>query len=152
MLDQIESGRADQPAITAIGHALAAEPRPGSPGVFVSVGEHTLALPEAVIHGLRDLVQHLSRGTRVQVVPMDRDLSLTEGAAVLGVSREYLRRLVHRGEIPSQRVGAHHRITLGDLLDYRNRLSERRNRIIHELHEQSVELGAYDDVSDRHDV
>lgn len=144
-LDVLESPHIDQPAIVGIRHILAAEPRPGSPGVFLSVGEHSVRVPESVICGLRDMVQHLSRGAAVQVVPLDRELSLSEAATILGVSREFLRKLVHSGELDAGKVGTHHRLTLGQVFAYRDRRAERRSHNLSELREQSAELGAYDE-------
>lgn len=142
-LDVLESPRADQP-IAELDNALAAEPRPNSPGVFVRAGDQTVRLPESVIHGLRDIAQHLARGSAVQVVLLDRELSLSEAAQMLGVSREYLRRLVQNGELRADRVGTHHRLTMADVMTYRDRRTERRRHTLSELREQSAELGAYD--------
>jgi len=41
-LDVLQGARADQPAILELGHVLAAEPRTGSPGVFLRSGDQTV--------------------------------------------------------------------------------------------------------------
>jgi excisionase family DNA binding protein len=147
-LDVLESGRTDQPAIIELGHVLAAEPRLGSPGVFLRSGDQSVRLPESIIHGLRDMAQHLGRGAAIQVVPLDRELSLSEAAIILGVSREFLRKVVLSGDLQAERVGTHHRLTLGEVFAYRERRSQRRASILSELREQSAELGAYDERDD----
>lgn len=144
-LDVLEGASADQPAIIELGHVLAAEPRAGGPGVFLRFGDQTVRLPESVVLGLRDMAQYLGRGAAVQVVPLDRELSLSEAAQILGISREYLRKLVHNGELHAERVGTHHRLTLAQVFEYRDRRAERRRHSLSELREQTAELGAYDE-------
>jgi excisionase family DNA binding protein len=144
-LDVLESARGDQAAIVELGNALAAEPRPTSPGVFLRAGDQTVRLPESIILGLRDLAQHLARGSAVQVIPLDRELSLSEAAQILGISREYARKLVRNGELQANRVGTHHRLTLSDVFAYRDRRNERRHHSLAELRNLSAELGAYDE-------
>jgi excisionase family DNA binding protein len=144
-LDALDSPRGDQPAIIELRHVLAAEPRSGSSGVFLSAGDQTVRLPESVVLGLRDMAQYLGRGAAVQVVPLDRELSLSEAAQILGVSREFLRKLVHNGELHAERVGTHHRLTLDQVFEYRDRRAERRRHALSELREHRAELGAYDE-------
>lgn len=143
-LEQVESSRTEHPTILELGHLLAAEPRPNSAGVTLSVAGTSIRLPDSLILALRDVIQHLSRGATIQVVPLDRELTPHEAAAVLGVSREFVRRLIERGQIPSRAVGAHQRLTLKDVHEYRERQKQRRSSALSDLREQSVELGAYD--------
>ncbi len=103
-----------------------------------------MRLPESIILGLRDLAQHLARGAAVQVIPLDRELSLSEAAQILGISREYARRLVRNGELQADRVGTHHRLTLSEVFAYRDRRAERRHQSLTELRNFSADLGAYD--------
>jgi excisionase family DNA binding protein len=48
----------------------------------------------------------------------DDDLTTTEAAQLLGVSREWVARLVDRGELRGHRVGRHRRVSRHDALDY----------------------------------
>jgi excisionase family DNA binding protein len=148
-LQQVEASRADHSALVELGDLLAAEPRTSSPGVFLKVGDHSLRLPESIILGLRDMARHLTRGASIEVLPTDRDLSLQQAASLLGVSREFVRRLVNSGELPAMRVGTHQRISLADVLSYRDRRRSQRGRALSEMREQTVELGGYDDSEPR---
>ncbi len=81
------------------------------------------------------------RGKPVAVIDEDAELTTTQAAQLLQVSRQYLARLLDRGAIPSRRVGTHHRIRIGDLLAYR----ARRREGVRELARLSDEFGIYDE-------
>ena len=80
-------------------------------------------------------------GKPVAVIDEDAELTTTQAAQLLQVSRQYLARLLDRGAIPSRRVGTHHRIRIGDLLAYR----ARRRDGVRELARLSDEFGIYDE-------
>lgn len=143
-LDHLAARPADRASLTRLKYLLVAEPRPGST-VTLRVGDESVNLPDSIVVGLRTVVSHLERGTRVDIVPTDRELTLREAGSLLGVSREFVRRLVTSGELAATKVGTHHRITLGDVLAYKERRDGRRRSALHEMHEQSVDLGAYDE-------
>jgi excisionase family DNA binding protein len=61
------------------------------------------------------------RGDRVSIVPVNRLLTTQEAANLLNVSREYVRRLIQKNEIPHVDVGRHQRIPFSDLMTYREK-------------------------------
>jgi excisionase family DNA binding protein len=54
------------------------------------------------------------------------ELSPSEAAAMLGVSRPQVRKLMDKGFIPFRMVGSHHRIAMDDLVRYLEGERERR--------------------------
>jgi excisionase family DNA binding protein len=144
LLDHVAATVRDRATIEKLKFLLAAEPRAGST-VTLQVADGAIPLPESVVVGLRTMIAYLDRGAQVNIVPTDRELSLRDAASLLGASREFVRKLVTSGELNATRVGAHHRVTLGEILAYRERRDRRRRSALDELHEQSVELGAYDE-------
>jgi excisionase family DNA binding protein len=130
---------ADRADLRALTMALA-----GNPRLTLAIdGEGAAELPSEVVAGLRDVIRHLARGIPIEVVPLDEELSTSEAAGILGVSRQYFTRLVDRGDVPSTFVGTHRRVTLEAVLEYKERNKHRRAAILNELSTQSVELGAY---------
>lgn len=78
-------------------------------------------LPEELYRVLRQAVEALQNGLAVTVAPQSQTLTTQQAAELLAVSRPTLIRLLDEGKIPFERVGTHRRLTLQDLLEYRER-------------------------------
>jgi excisionase family DNA binding protein len=106
-----------------------------------------VALPPALADLLREAAAFLAAAGGVVLMPAGRDLTTTEAAHLLGVSRQYLARLLDRGALPSHRVGTHRRIAYADLLAYQRDRRERARAGLDELVRASEGLGLYDQPS-----
>lgn len=82
-------------------------------------------VPDAVLAGFAAVLDVVDAGCVPVVVPGKRDLTTTQAADVLSVSRAVLGRLMDSGELPFHRVGRHRRIRLIDVLEFRRRVEER---------------------------
>lgn len=82
-------------------------------------------------------------GAAVDVLACDKELTSQEAAALLGVSRQYLVRVLDRGEIPFTRTGNHRRIRGADLLAFRERRDLSRQEGLAKLAEAAQEARAY---------
>ena len=101
-------------------------------------------LPTSALEALQLVVQALSRGQAITIVPRDRELTSQEAADILNVSRPHLIKLLGHGDIPFHRVGTHRRIKIEDLLAYRDRREAKRDAALAELTRLSEELpGGY---------
>jgi len=85
----------------------------------------------------------VASGAGVAVLAADRDLTSQEAADVLGVSRQYMVRLIDRGDIPSSKVGAHRRVKAADLAEYRARRDRGRRSALDALAADAEVDGAY---------
>lgn len=141
--DVIQPVFADKAALDALEAALSRVP---ANAVFSLSGPDTepLELPESLYRALRDAVHILRQGAAVVISPLQRRLSTTEAGDLLGVSRQYLTRLIDRGEIPCDRTGRHRRLMLRDVLDYKRRRDEARGAFIDDLTAESAATGYYD--------
>ncbi|AHI00189.1 helix-turn-helix domain-containing protein [Kutzneria albida] len=81
--------------------------------------EDRVELPEDLYRVLRQVAEALNSGLAVSVAPVTKTLTTQQAADLLGVSRPTLIRLLDEGQIPFDRVKSHRRITLRDLLAYR---------------------------------
>lgn len=83
-----------------------------------------LALPTETLALVARMLQQLSEGRTVTLVPTGGELTTRQAAAILGVSRPYLIALLDAGEIPFYRIGTHRRVRYDDLEAYRERKRE----------------------------
>ncbi len=141
--DVIQPVFADKDALDALEAALSRVP---ANTVFCLSGPDTepLELPESLYRALRDAAHILRQGVAVVISPLQRRLSTTEAGDLLGVSRQYLTRLIDKGEIPCDRTGRHRRLKLTDILDYKRRRDEARGAFLDDLTAESAEAGYYD--------
>jgi excisionase family DNA binding protein len=111
---------------------------------FVSPsGEESIELPQSVAVALRELIDQMSRGAAVAIVPYHKELTTQEAADILNVSRQYLVRLLDRDEIPHHKVNRHRRIYFGDLMEYKRLRDARRRKGLKKLTQMSQEMGLY---------
>jgi excisionase family DNA binding protein len=73
-------------------------------------------------------------------MPADDELNMIQAVRLLGISRQYLVRLLDRGAIPYQVAGTRRRVKESDLLAYKRRHREGVQR----LARLSEELGLYE--------
>lgn len=92
-----------------------------------------LVLPGHVLQILLDVLSEISRGNAISLIPHHHELSTQEAANLLNVSRPYLVGLLEKGEIPFRKVGAHRRVLLKDVLDYREKVDSLRKQSLDEL-------------------
>ncbi len=104
-----------------------------------------LALPTEALALVARMLQQLSEGRTVTLVPTGGELTTRQAAAILGVSRPYLVALLDAGEIPFHRVGTHRRVRYEDLRTYQERKREVGFAALAELTTQNEALGLYDE-------
>ena len=69
------------------------------------------------------------------------ELTTTEAAELLNVSRPHLVKLLKQGDIPHHKVGSHHRVYRKDVLSYKIKQRERAEDALQALTDQAQELG-----------
>lgn len=103
-----------------------------------------VAVPELVIDLLRQIGAALGRGDGVVVSEIARELTTSEAARVLGISRPTLTSLLDKGEISYHRVGTHRRVALQDVLAYRRHRIAQQHARYEALMAEQDKLGIYD--------
>lgn len=83
----------------------------------------------------------LAQGDGVTVLPVSPELSTTEAARMLRISRPTLIKACDAGDLPSRKVGTHRRIATRDVVAYQAKLREKRLAAYEDLVEYTDDLG-----------
>jgi excisionase family DNA binding protein len=105
--------------------------------------EDALVIPRPTAIMFAQILDLLGRGSGVQIIPKEVELSTQQAASVLNVSRPYLIGLLESGKIPFRKVGRHRRITFEALMEYKRRDDMERRAAADDLATLSEELGLY---------
>jgi len=105
---------------------------------------HAIDLPPSLVHVLEAVAEMVSGGASVTVLPSHAELTTQEAADTLNVSRQYLVRLIDRGDLPSHKVGAHRRVRAEDVAAYRHRRDQVRREALEVLVADAEDAGGYD--------
>ncbi len=104
----------------------------------------TQNLPVSLYEFLVKLIADLCEGQSVAIVQNDAQLTTVEAARMLGVSRQFLIKLLERDEISHHMVGTHRRVYVRDLLAYKAKRDSKRRQVLDELTRAEAEDGLYD--------
>lgn len=119
--------------------------RLGEPAGKQHRGLHEISLPERQYRLLLKIVDDLADGKVVSVARKSQEMTTQQAATFLGVSRQFLVRLLDDGKIPFHRVGTHRRIYLEHLVSFREERDRRRHTAIRQMAKQAVKDGIYDE-------
>jgi excisionase family DNA binding protein len=106
------------------------------------------ALPSNLYSFLRKLLNDLRAGNSVSILRAKAELTTVEAGKLLGMSRQFLIKLLERGEIPFHMVGSHRRMYARDVLAYKTKRDANRRKILDDLARTEQEQGTYDRVPD----
>jgi excisionase family DNA binding protein len=104
---------------------------------------------EIFIDGVRvevppELEAAVQRAYKGLLQSLPKEMTTTQAAEFLDVSRPFVVKLVNKGELPCRRVGKHRRIPSEALLAYREKMFQRATKAADEMVRISQELGLYD--------
>lgn len=119
------------------------EPPAGREATLIAPDGAVSAIPAAEYAVVRRVLEELARGHAVQLIAYPKELTTQQAADILNISRTYLIRLLHQGQMPFVRVGTHRRIKLEDVLAYRAQRSEQRRESLAAMAQTSQDLGVY---------
>lgn len=90
-------------------------------------GDQTLSLPPEAAALIEMLLGRLSQGERVAVLAEDQELSPSDAASILGISRPLVVHRMDVGDLPFRYVGKHRRATLRDVLALKTKIDAQRS-------------------------
>jgi len=113
--------------------------------IFGSPSGKKAAISESIYKLVVGLLDEISKGNAVMVVPMQAELTTIEAAEFLGVSRPHIVKLLDSREIEHRMVGKHRRILFADLLKYQEQNKRRRLKAIAKMTAEDDALFGFND-------
>ena len=114
--------------------------RPLTIRVMEAEREQPLDLPAGAVALLMDILAAMAAGRGVTIIPENAELTTVQAADILNVSRPFLIRLLETGAIPHRKVGKHRRISMEDVLGYKQRIDAEREAVLDRLTAEAQEL------------
>lgn len=105
-------------------------------------------LPNNLYSFLLRLLADLRAGQSVTLLQNRHAFTTIEASKILGMSRQFLVRLLEKGEIPFHMVGTHRRMYARDVLAYKARRDLSRRKTLDDLARAEYAEGLYDQVPD----
>lgn len=132
--------------IKALDHSNAVSIALLEDGVDRLEGAPSLKLPPQVLRLFADMLGNLAQGKAVALVPKDMDITTQQAAQMLNISRPYFIRLLEEKKIPFHMVGSHRRVQLADVLDYKEKRSQKSKAALRTLIEEGQQLDEDDQL------
>ena len=109
-------------------------------------------LPDEVFQVLVGVAQAMAQGRAVMVAPVSLQLTTSQAADMLGISRQTLIRLLAEGALPYEQPRRHRLLRLSDVLAYKERRHIETRMALAEMTRQASEDGLYDDSYDMYEA
>jgi excisionase family DNA binding protein len=108
------------------------------------VDEAPVEVPASAFDALKFVVEAMAEGQTIVLMPHGRVLTTQEAADLLHVSRPHVVKLCDEGKLPYERVGNRRRITIDDVLAFREARAQERREHLRELTRLSQQMeGSY---------
>lgn len=106
--------------------------------------EPPVEMPASAFDALKFVVEAMAHGQTIVLMPRGRVLTTQEAADLLHVSRPHVVKLCNEGFLPYEKVGSHRRLTIDDVLAFRDARATERRAHLRELTRVSQEIeGGY---------
>ncbi len=99
-----------------------------------------IIVPFQALRLLVGILEEMSQGNAVSLIPIHVELTTQEAADLLNVSRPYFINLLKDGKIPFRKVGTKRRILAKDVLRFKTNIEKKRLKALEALTKQAQEL------------
>ncbi len=100
-----------------------------------------VSVPASAVRLFLHLLAEMSQGNSVTLIPTQAELTTQQAADLLNVSRPYVAKLLDDGKIPSRRVGKYRRVRFDDLMAFKRKDDEAREKVLDQLTAEAQEFG-----------
>tara|TARA_R110001583_G_scaffold14793_16_gene61645 strand:- start:1237 stop:1692 length:456 start_codon:yes stop_codon:yes gene_type:complete len=115
-----------------------------NPEIEIEETEEKIKIPLKALKLLAKILKATGEGKPISLVPMATEMTTQSAAEFLGCSRPHLVKLLETGEIPFAKVGKHRRVKFEDIVNYKNKMKARQEKILMDIMKTDEELGLYD--------
>ena len=112
----------------------------GEPKVPVIVDSEEVSIPTPALELLVEVLDQVSKGNAVKVEPVYGELTPYQVAEILNLSQTQVLELFDKGSIPYRKVGSMKIARLTDVLKYKEREYEKRQKAVNELSQEWAQL------------
>ena len=102
-----------------------------------------ITLTPTISDSLLGMLRLVASGRGFTLLPVKAELTTTQAADYLNVSRPYLVKLLEDGSIPFHMTGRHRRVLAENLFAYRDKRNSERSNALEELAELDREAGLF---------
>src|SRR5690625_980427 len=127
-------------ALTAVLKQLKSE----EPEIEVEETKEHIKIPIKALRLLSDILEAMSKGQPIAIVPMATEVTTQKAAEILGCSRPFLVKLLEEGKMPFTKIGRHRRVKMEDVLVYKEKQKQEQKKHLIEMMQKDEELGLYD--------
>ncbi|HEV3255539.1 MAG TPA: helix-turn-helix domain-containing protein [Gemmataceae bacterium] len=114
------------------------------PSAKVQAGQVEITVNGVRIEVSPELEAAVYRAYQGLAQPLPREMTTTQAAEFLDVSRPFVIKLIKRGELPCRLVGKHRRVPSDALLKYREKMFQQARGAADEMTQTSQDLGLYE--------
>ena len=100
-----------------------------------------IRIPASAASLLVKILDEMSRGNAVKLIPVQAELTTQEAADLLNISRPTLIRMLKEGEIEFHKVGTHRRVPIQSVMAFKRQADQRRRAALAELAAYDQEIG-----------
>ena len=114
------------------------------PEVEIEETKEHIKIPIKALRLLSDILEAMSKGQPISIVPMATEVTTQKAAEILGCSRPFLVKLLEEGKMPFTKIGRHRRVKMEDVLVYKEKQKQEQKKHLIEMMQKDEELGLYD--------
>lgn len=114
------------------------------PEIEVEETQEQIKIPIKALKLLSKILEAMSKGQPISIVPMATEVTTQKAAEMLGCSRPFLVKLLEGGKIPFTKIGRHRRVKMEDVLAYKEKQKREQKQHLIDMMQNDEELGLYD--------
>lgn len=144
----VRAPKRQQARIRAVAAAIKTESSVGTAWELSGPQGQRVKVPASLFAVFGVLAEFLGRGEAVTIMPVDKELTTQQAANLLNVSRQYLVKILEKGEIPFTKTGRHRRVLVEDVMRYKVSRDQRRRASLDKLTALSEDFGGYSELDE----